>query len=298
MYVSMTGFSSARIEREWGTISLELSSVNHRYQEIYARLPRELGSWEPWFHQKLRGLYRRGKVQARIEIMWAASALAVSVNKDVLASYFNALAETREALGPDQGEPISIDSLVNLPGVLDSQERFGLSRDDATEQLLSSLLEQGAARWQEMRLTEGAHLKSAVNIHLVELERLLGEISAKWADAKDAAFDAMKERITKALDSLGAPQPDDSRFVQEVVFIADRWDVTEELARLDSHIAKFRETEDSSESAGRKLDFLIQEMNREVNTLNSKIADAGIRWLAVEAKTSLERIREQIQNLE
>jgi uncharacterized protein (TIGR00255 family) len=298
MYVSMTGFSSARVEREWGTISLELSSVNHRYQEIYARLPRELASWEPWFHQKLRGLYRRGKVQVRVEIVWASSALAVSVNRDVLLSYYRALSEVRDSLGPGPGGPLSIDALVNLPGVLDSQERFGLSRDDATEELLSTLLDLGVADWQRMRLTEGGHLKGAVDAHLADLERLVGEISRGWVIARDAAFETMKERVAKALDAVGASPPDESRFIQEAVFIADRWDVTEELARLDSHIAKFREAGDSDESAGRKLDFLVQEMNREVNTLNSKIADAGIRWLAVEAKTSLERIREQIQNLE
>jgi len=149
-----------------------------------------------------------------------------------------------------------------------------------------------------MRLTEGGHLKNAVDAHLAELERLLGEISRGWMVARDAAFKTMKERVARALDAVGAAAPDESRFVQEAMFIADRWDVTEELARLDSHIAKFREAGDSAESAGRKLDFLVQEMNREVNTLNSKIADADIRWLAVEAKTSLERIREQIQNLE
>jgi uncharacterized protein (TIGR00255 family) len=296
MYISMTGFSSAHIEREWGTISLELSSVNHRYQEIYARLPRELASWEPWFHQKLRGLYRRGKVQARVEIAWAASAFAVSVNKQVLANYYHELTRLSDELG--QALEVSLDALLGLPGVIDAQERFRLSGDGGAEKLLSSLLEQGVASWQTMRSTEGGHLQKAVDEHLGTLERLIGEISGKWETARDEAFEAMKERVAKALEAIGSSSCGDSRFAQEAVIIADRWDVTEELARLGSHIEKFREAGASQESSGRKLDFLVQEMNREVNTLNSKISDADIRWLAVEAKTSLERIREQIQNLE
>jgi uncharacterized protein (TIGR00255 family) len=295
MYVSMTGFGGTRIDREWGTISLELSSVNHRYQEIYARLPRELSSWEPWFHQKLRRLYRRGKVQARVEITWAAAAFAVSLNREVLAGYYRELSKVSDELG--QMREISLDALLALPGVIDSQDRCWLSVQDDTEELLSSLLEHGVSSWQSMRRTEGAHLKSAIEDSLSALERLLGEISSFWESARDSAFDAMKDRVTKALEAA-ASTPDDHRFAQEAVFLADRWDVTEELARLSSHISKFREAGDSQESSGRKLDFLVQEMNRELNTLNSKIADARIRWLTVEAKTELERIREQIQNLE
>jgi uncharacterized protein (TIGR00255 family) len=299
MYVSMTGFSSARVEREWGAISLELSSVNHRYQEIYARLPRELVSWEPWIHRRLRGLFRRGKVQARVEIVWAATALAFTVNREALALYYREFLEIGDSLGiPPSERGISLGALVNLPGALDSQERFGRFQDDETEDLLSSLLEQGAAGWQKMRAVEGEHLRVAVYEHLARLEGLLREISDKWEQVRDASFEAMKERISKALESVGALPPDDSRFAQEAVFIADRWDITEELARLESHIEKFRSEGASPESSGRKLDFLVQEMNREVNTINSKVADAGIRWLAVEAKASLERMREQIQNLE
>ena len=293
MYVSMTGFGSMRMEREWGTISIELSSVNHRYQEISARLPRELASWEHWFHQTLRRRFRRGKVQIRVEIAWASSALAVSLNKEVLAAYYREMSDVSSEL-KGTGE-ISLDALLGLPGVIDAQERPWPSGDDA-EDLLRTLLEGCADNWQEMRLTEGGHLKSAIEEHLSNMERLIADISGRWEAARDAAFNAMKERVAKALGSLSAPE--DYRFAQEAVIIADRWDVTEELARLASHVAKFRETGDSRELSGRKLDFLVQEMNRELNTLNSKVADADVRWLVVEAKTALEQIREQIQNLE
>lgn len=296
MYISMTGFGSASIEREWGTVTLELSSVNHRYQEIYVRLPKELATWEPWFHQKLRGAYRRGKVQARIEILWAASALAVSLNRDVLTSYYEEISQVRDSLG--SARDIALELLVSLPGVLDMHERTKLTRDEGAEELLSRLLDEGVAEWKKMRNAEGEHLEAAVMEHLVELESLGRKIQERWGAARDAAYTAMTERIAKALDAAGIAVPDDSRFVQEAVILADRWDVSEELARLDSHIDKFRKTGSGDDSVGRKLDFIVQEMNREVNTINSKVSDSEIRWLAVEAKAAIERIREQIQNLE
>ncbi|MDR1885624.1 MAG: YicC family protein [Synergistaceae bacterium] len=296
MYVSMTGFCSASLTREWGTISLELSSVNHRYQEIYARLPRELASWEPWFHQKLRGLYRRGKVQARVDIMWDAASLAVSLDRDVLVRYYRELSEARKALGA--GGRIRLDALLNLPGVLDTQERVRFTHGEGAEEILTELLGKAARGWNDMRALEGGHLETEINVHLERLEGRIRTIGEMWKKSADAAFEAMKVRLVSALEAANLPALEDSRMAQEAVIIADRWDISEELARMKSHIAKFRKSGASEESVGRKLDFLVQEMNREVNTINSKVADPEIRWEAVEAKTSLERIREQIQNLE
>lgn len=299
MYTSMTGFSSTSKTMEWGTITLDLSSVNHRYQEIYVRLPKELSSWEPWFHRKLREAFRRGKVQAKVEILWAVGSLACSIDREALLLYYNELAEARNEIG--QQEDIALESLLGLPGVLDTQGRMRHTRGDETEEMLSGLLAAGVESWNEMRRQEGSHLEEAVLAHLRELEDLTGKIAGMWGSAKDAAFAVMLERVRKVLDAVGAAVTDDSRFTQEAVFIADRWDVSEELARLKSHIEKFRhagKAGSAKEPNGRKLDFLVQEMNREVNTLDSKVADADIRWLAVEAKSVLERIREQIQNLE
>jgi uncharacterized protein (TIGR00255 family) len=296
MYVSMTGFSRTATEREWGTVTLELSSVNHRYQEIYVRLPRELASWEPWFHQRMRSLYRRGKVQIRVDIEWDASSEAVSLNKDALARYYGEIAGVRESLG--SGGEISLSALVTLPGVIDARGRMGMEGDGGTEELLSGLLGLGAAEWNKMRRAEGEHLREAIAVHLEALERHIADIERLWPGARDAAFAAMTERVKGVLDAAGTSPPDESRVAQETVMLSDRWDVSEEIARMASHIAKFRETGESRESEGRKLDFIVQEMNREVNTVSSKVSNAEIRWIAVEAKTAIERIREQIQNLE
>ena len=149
----------------------------------------------------------------------------------------------------------------------------------------------------KMGAPEGGDLREEVLSNVAGLERLVGVIEEKWKPARDAAFESMRTRVTETLEKLGE-KLEEQRYMQEIVLLTDKWDVAEELARLKSHIAKFRSAGDSDESAGRKLDFIVQEMNREVNTLDSKVADAEIRWLAVDAKAALERIREQIQNLE
>ena len=296
MLVSMTGFGSAVSNQEWGVISLDLSSVNHRYQEIFVRLPKELASWEPWFHRKLRAFFRRGKVQARVETRWNASSLAVSINRKVLEGYYKELSAVGESLGA--GEWIRLDSLLSLPGVTDTWEECRLLEGQETEEILTELTERCVRSWNDMRKSEGAHLGADIMERLDILESHVREISESWEGARGAAFDAMIGRITAALDSLSLPGLDESRFAQEAVIIADRWDISEELARMKSHAAKFREAVSSPEPVGRRLDFIIQEMNREVNTINSKSPDSNVRWMAVEAKVDLERIREQIQNLE
>jgi len=293
MYVSMTGFGQAADEREWGKVTLELSSVNHRYQDISVRLPRELASLEPWLHNRLRSVFRRGKLNARLEITWAASAVAANINREVLLNYYRKISEIRGLVGTEAD--ISLDALVNLPGVLDAFGR-GSIREEAME-MLSALVERAAANWNRMRRDEGAHLGEAIDGHLADAEQGMSRIALQWQRARDAAFDAMTARVSAALESAGL-SADESRFAQEAVIFADRWDISEEIDRMASHIAKFRETADAPGSEGRKLDFLVQEMNREANTINSKVSNAEIRWIAVDVKSSIERIREQVQNLE
>ena len=293
MYVSMTGFGQASHKAEWGKITLELSSVNHRYQEISIRLPRELASMEPWLHNRLRGIYRRGKLNARLEITWAAQFVAVAINEELLVNYYGKLWRIRERIGAPRD--ISLDALINMPGVLDASERRSID-EEATE-ILTVLVERAGSNWNRMRRDEGAHMKEAIEEYIADVERGMSEIATLWQRTRDAAFEAMKTRVTAALGALGF-SADESRFAQEAVIYADKWDISEEIDRMTSHIAKFREIGDADESEGRKLDFLVQEMNREVNTINSKTASAEIRWIAVEVKSSIERIREQIQNLE
>ncbi|MBP8784850.1 MAG: YicC family protein [Synergistaceae bacterium] len=296
MYVSMTGFGRVQEEMDFGSVTLELSSVNHRYQEIYVRLPKEFSSWEPWFHQKLKRFFRRGKVQVRMDVLWVSGMRRAKLNRDVLDHYYQELEAAWVALG--QSTSIGIESLLSLPGVFDTPSFTEESGNmESREQQLTLLLEKGVLSWQKMREQEGLHLKEEVLLHLGLLTNLADKISRLWSPARDLAFAAMKKRMEDSVASFGE-QLDQGRLLQELALLTDRWDITEELARLRSHIAKFISTGEEKDSSGRKLDFIVQEMNREVNTLDSKVADAEIRWLAVEAKATLERIREQIQNVE
>lgn len=295
MFISMTGFGKGQLQAEWGTLNLEISSVNHRYQDISVRLPREFSSWEPWFHQQLRKYFRRGKIQVRMEAVFAPSLKTNRVNREVLTSYYTELTAVQRELG--QVRELSMENMLSLPGVLeqprfDDEESAGNLAD-----IFEKLISYATGSWLAMRNLEGEHLHGEIFIHLAELERLAAEIEEKWQTEKDVAWQTMRERISEMLTSLGE-KPEEGRYLQEMVLLSDKWDVSEELARLKSHITKFRLTGDEGEPSGRKLDFIIQEMNREVNTLDSKIASAEVRWLAVDAKAALERIREQIQNLE
>lgn len=295
MYVSMTGFNRAQLQTDWGTLNLEISSINHRYQEIFVRLPREFSSWEPWFHQKLRKCFRRGKIQVRMEVVWAPTFRMGRVNKGILDSYCAELLDVQRTMGLQR--ELALENMLSLPGVLDLPRFEEGEEYDKLEETFEKLIDVAVKDWLEMRAVEGGHLRDEVLSHLEELEKLTAEIETRWLAAKDETFEAMRARISETLESFGE-KLDEGRYMQEIVILSDKWDVSEELARLKSHVAKFRMTGDENEPTGRKLDFIVQEMNREVNTLDSKIADADIRWLAVNAKAALERIREQIQNLE
>lgn len=295
MFMSMTGFNRAQAQARFGTLTLEISSINHRYQEISVRLPREFASWEPWFHQKLRKYFRRGKIQVRMEALLAPSLKTGRINREILDSYCSELLQIRNGLG--QEGAFSLEHMLSLPGVLEQPKFEEEDEPEKLEFFFEKLIDAAAKGWLEMRALEGEHLRDEILGHLTELERLACEIEEKWLTAKEAAFSSMKARVAEMLGSLGE-KLDEGRYLQEIVILSDKWDVSEELARLKSHVAKFRQTGEESEPSGRKLDFIIQEMNREVNTLDSKIADADVRWLAVNAKAAIERMREQIQNLE
>ena len=295
MFTSMTGYGRAQIDRDWGSLTLELWSVNHRYQEVSVRLPRELASWEPWFHQKLRRGFRRGKVQGKLEILWSASRKSGRVNRPAFLHFFRELDALRRETG--EGGDIALDRLLALPGVLEVPVLEGEAGSETPEVLLEALLEEALSAWGRMRATEGATLWEEIRRHLESYEGWIRRIEEAWGGARDRAYEATKGRIRELLDAAGVA-PDEHRWMQELAYLADRWDVSEELARIRSHLAQFRRMGDEAEGSGRKLDFLIQELNRETNTLDSKVADAAIRALAVEAKAALERVREQIQNLE
>ncbi len=294
MLKSMTAFSRVSRDFQWGTLSFELSTVNHRYQEISIRLPRELSSYEAEFNGKLRKAVKRGKIRAKAEMNLGTSMKAVPIDNDVLENYFSQLEEIRKDLRTI--EDIRIENLLQLPGVLQSSSLPGTFMDTIAEDL-ENIAEEAIDALLAMRLQEGKDLQNDILHNLEEYERIENTIETSWETARDSALQNLKQRIQEISEGSGN-SIDESRIAQEIAIMADKWDISEEISRTRSHIEKLREVVDSDEAVGRKLDFLLQEMNREINTMASKVSDAEIRWLVVEGKTFLERIREQVQNVE
>ena len=294
MFLSMTGFGRAARSFPWGTVTLEIISVNHRYQEVSVRLPKELSSFESKIVSSLRTALKRGKIRLNAEINWAPEYRTVRLDGDVLGSYYAQMQEISVRLG---ASPVfDLTSLLALPGVCDSQ-RAGGESDEEFDEAWDALLAATTGALADMKRSEGGKLEEFVDQDLWEFERLVNTLSERWSTASSSAFEGLSTRIQKIMERFNL-EIDQGRIAQEVSILADKWDVAEELARLVGHISKFKEIMSGVESEGRKLDFLIQEMNREINTMGSKVGDAEFRWTIVEAKSCLERIREQIQNVE
>jgi len=294
MIRSMTGFTRVTRSFEWGTLSLELSSVNHRYLEISPRLPREMASFEPLIAAKLRQGAGRGKLRCSADIHWAPQLRTASLDADLLSHYYSQLAELAPRL--DGASPPSLGDLLSLPGVFESPERSAVVEEELRIGI-ESLLDEALQGLLRMRSDEGGNLRLAMEGYLESFERLVDALETSWAEKRDRILEETKSRITTLL-AEASPEVDQGRVAQEIVLLSDKWDISEELVRSRSHIRQFEKVMNGRDSEGKKLDFLLQEMNREVNTIGSKVADAELRWMAVEAKAVLEKIREQVQNVE
>ena len=294
MIRSMTGFTRESRAFEWGTLTVEISSVNSRYQEISLRLPRELASFETAVNGLLRSGLGRGKIRLSGEINWAPRFRAVVIDRDVLGEYHDQLRKLAEELGENHAPGLS--SLLSLPGVLDSPSALSLVEREAGE-ALDGIIRSCISSLQGMRLQEGGHLAGAMKEYLEAFSEGIVTLEDYWKSRRETLLEETRVRVTSLLEGV-REEADPGRVMQEIVLLGDKWDISEEFDRSKSHILQFRSIMEGTTSEGRKLDFLIQEMNREVNTMGSKITDAELRWKVVDLKTLLEKIREQVQNVE
>jgi uncharacterized protein (TIGR00255 family) len=256
MFLSMTGFGRASRDFSWGTVAFEITSVNHRYQESTVRLPKELASLESRISASLRSALRRGKVRFSAEISWGAGFNTAKLNEEAVVSYYAHLKGISARLDIPAARDLT--PFLSLPGVCDSPGASGGGEDaEVWDDLLGSALN----ALLEMKKSEGAKLAEAVESDMKEFARLTDALSERWNVASSDALEALRTRIEKVMERFGL-EIDMNRVAQEISLLADKWDVSEELTRLSAHIAKFREIASRKESEGRKLDFLIQEMNR------------------------------------
>lgn len=289
---SMTGFGRGTAASTAWHATVEISTVNRKQAEVVVQAPRELVELESRIRKTVLGVVSRGRVQVSINLERAAGvAAAIQMDGALARAFHAAFIELGQAVG--QAVLPSAADYLRQPGIL----TIGSGEIDAEEAWLAiePALQAALTGLTAMRQSEGDHLKADF---LARLDTLAG-YAGKIAGAAPARPLRQRELLAKRLREAGLDlDPADERVAKELALFADRCDVSEELTRLDSHYAKFRDYLDGSEAPGRALDFLCQEMFREFNTIGSKANDSGIAHTIVEAKTELEKIREQVQNLE
>ena len=294
MFISMTGYGSKSYSFTWGTVKFEVNSVNHKYQDFTVRLPRELMSLENRVLNILRTNIARGKVKLSAEITWNPGAKVPVIDNDsvrVLIGQVRTLAKRNGLEAPDD-----ITSFLMLPGVLDANDNAAEEAALENPEIWDKITLEAIDALNETKRIEGGKLREKVAADLSILEGIVETLKERWKIARDEAIEGLRIRIENVMEHYDL-EFDEARIAQEVALLSDRWDVSEEVARLEAHTGRFRQIMDE-DSCGKKLDFLIQEMNREINTMGSKVNDADFRWGVVEAKSYIERMREQIQNIE
>jgi uncharacterized protein (TIGR00255 family) len=289
MIRSMTGFARRESAGPWGTLICELRTVNHRYLELSIRLPEDLRNIENEARKVLGAALKRGKVDAAVYLKGSsASAPALELNKPLVEQLMKRASEVGSMVGGIPGPTSPLD-LLRWPGVIREAERDSSPIAAAALELIGEIVvDLNAARERE-----GARLQQMIAGRCDELLALVAAVRARLPEVSARIRAKVEERVAQ----IGT-QVDPERLEQEIALLAYKMDVEEELDRLGSHVTEVRRVLDADEPAGRRLDFLMQELNREANTLSSKSQDAETTRAAVDMKVLIEQMREQVQNIE
>jgi uncharacterized protein (TIGR00255 family) len=288
MIRSMTGFARRELQASWGVLTCELRTVNHRYLEVSLRLPEELRSLEGELRQIIAGALRRGKVDANLYLKSAGGSTRVlELDNGLLEQLVARLGDVSSKV-PGITAPDALD-ILRWPGVV----REGEVDKDPILAACTALLKETLQELNDMRTREGSRIRdlllqrcAAIRAQTQLVQTRLPEVSQR-----------LRARVLEKIQQLGLT-PDNDRLEQELVLYTHKMDVDEELDRLGSHLQEVSTALDSAEPSGRRLDFLMQELNREANTLSSKSQDAETTKAAVDMKVTIEQMREQVQNVE
>jgi len=291
---SMTGYGRGESVQDGFKITVELSSVNRKQAEIAVNLPRELELLETQIRDTINLQIARGRLTARVSLHAGTGQLAARqhINTALAKAYAAELAKLAKSL--KLAGPVTLDHIVRAPGVFQTDE--DLAEEEDFWPAVSKALKPALAALVKMREREGAHLAEALAAHIEVMRAAVERVQKQSPLAQENYRRLLIERIKAA--GLDTPAADDERLIKEVVYFSDRSDVTEELTRLHSHFKQFADCGKSKEPVGRTLDFLAQEMNREINTIGSKANDAFISREVVTLKAELEKFREQAMNVE
>ena len=292
MIKSMTGYGGAKGSAEGLSVSIELKSVNNRYLDVSVKLPRTLLFAEEPIKAAVGRHISRGKVDVFVTVDAAASDdMEVRVNEPLLRGYIESLNAAAEKYGLQND--LSLMSVCRLPDVLSTDRRE--IDNSALMSGLGEILERALCEYDAMRLREGEKLRDDVLSRLDEISRLTGIVEENAPKTVEEYRARLEQKLQEV---LGSTNIDESRILTEAAIFADKIAVDEETVRLRSHLSQLRGLCKGDSPAGRKMDFLIQELNRESNTIGSKCQNADIAHVVVELKAEIEKIREQIQNVE
>ncbi len=297
MIKSMTGFASLTHEDERATIGVTVRAVNHRFLDIQLRVPQSLGELEPRVRALLQKRLARGRVELQISVQLRTTATpTVELNEEFANALSAAIDRARErglvvgALTPGD--------LLRLPQAITVRDRTVDADPQVEAQIAASVeaaVEQALADLDAMRIREGGHLRADLEAR----KDFLGSLIERLAGAADEGRTSLEARLQERVDEISHDLPvDEAMIAQEIVRTVQRSDISEEVTRFRAHLAHWDSLTDADEPCGRKLDFLLQEMNREVNTIGSKADGLRVSELIINAKAELEKMREQVQNVE
>ena len=299
MIYSMTGFGRSEYSDEARRVIIEIKSVNHRYCDVNIKLPRSISRFEPELRKRLKNYVERGKVDVFITYTsLKSSGYLVKYDKEIAEQYMDHVKTIEKDFGLEEEYKPTV--VARFPDVFTVEENFYV--EDEEYQIIEKVLDEAGAQFQESRAKEGANLTKDLLDKMDELEELtckVDELAPKIIEEYQAK---LTEKVANLLDTANI---DENRIVQEVTIYADRVAVDEELVRLHSHIKAVRDMltqtdkqSGDSNSIGRRLDFIVQEMNREANTTLSKSDTLAVTDIGINMKTCIEKVREQVQNLE
>lgn len=290
MVMSMTGFGRSKKGMDSFSVSVEVKTVNHRFSEYYIRMPRHFNQIEDKVKKILNSHLHRGRMEVYVIIEGEGIVnRKVRVDWELLDYYVQSIEQVKHKYGIE--ESLTLSELLNREDMIHIEEESG---NEEINLLVLETVEEAVIGVKQMREQEGAALEKDLTSHLHNLQ---DKVSALKALAP-AVVHMYRERLTKRIQEFTGGQFDENRILTEIAIFADKADINEELTRLKSHIKQFEEILTLADPIGRKLDFLVQEMNREVNTIGSKANDSSIAKEVVEMKGIIEKMKEQVQNIE
>jgi len=288
----MTGFGRAEGDTTLGKVFVESRSVNHRYCDINIKLPKRLTLFENRMKEMIRSQVSRGRIDVSFRLENSGEEkVQLSVDLDLAKQYYRVLHELKEKL--QLKDDITLNLLAGAKDLIMAKEEIG-DLEPYWQEVLR-ILEQSLKNMDDMKRLEGESLAHDLKQRLESIAEQFQMIKQQFPSRLEATLSRLHDRLRSLLEGM---EVDPSRFQQEIAFLAERTDITEEIVRAESHLTQFRTLLEGNEPVGRKMDFLLQEIHREVNTVSAKANDAEISQRVVEIKSELEKIREQVQNIE